>query len=256
MSMSDKNIREAMFGRTSSCLSLDDIFLYIFDKLDPDRKHAIEAHLVQCPLCSDAMEGAREYMIHWETDASIETPGIKTYKRPGKRAHWPKYRRIYAVAALIILAAGLHQIYYKHPSHEALFRQYFRPYVNTVIILRNNAEPEPLQMAMAAYAAEDYESALNQLEDILSDSCADYRVYLYAAISALMLDKNQKAIDRLDSALQLKPGAERDVILWHLGLARLRAGNTEKAVRRFSELSQKPGEYQNRSREILRRVKL
>jgi len=54
-----KNKLKQLFKQTK-CLSLDQLYSYSQDKLPPEAKFEIEHHLLDCDLCSDALEGMKE----------------------------------------------------------------------------------------------------------------------------------------------------------------------------------------------------
>ena len=88
---------------------------YISDKLSPAEKHEVEKHLIDCEMCSDALEGWQ--MIHDKKKISNITSELnqkihtrintKSEKKEVKIFFLRQYRTQLAVAASIILVVGL-----------------------------------------------------------------------------------------------------------------------------------------------------
>ena len=54
--MSEKKFGQEIFNE-SECLSLDTLYLYIDEQLSSSKTRAVEAHLIDCELCSEAIKG-------------------------------------------------------------------------------------------------------------------------------------------------------------------------------------------------------
>lgn len=106
MSNKVKNI----FGSTD-CLSEQDLRNYAAKKLNTDEMHRIEQHLVDCELCSEAVEG---YLLLDNPEVfSEKLDEIYSFiyeKKPGKRTIHLNYW--YAAAASILLVAGISVLFH------------------------------------------------------------------------------------------------------------------------------------------------
>jgi chemotaxis protein histidine kinase CheA len=101
--MSGKN-KYKIFTSTD-CLSEQTMFDYIDGKLNPGEQHIVEKHLLDCELCSDAMEGlqllknrSRITTINKEIDNRIDTPERKIFSI--------NYPIVISIAAAFLLLIG------------------------------------------------------------------------------------------------------------------------------------------------------
>lgn len=102
----------------TDCLSEEILTKYISDKLSPAEKHEMEKHLIDCEMCSDAVEGLSVISdkrkiseVTSELNQKIQTRisriGTMEEKKKVKIIFLQQYRTQLAVAASIILVLGL-----------------------------------------------------------------------------------------------------------------------------------------------------
>ena len=95
----------------TDCLSEEMLTKYLSDKLSPAEKHEVEKHLIDCEMCSDAVEGLK--MIADKNKISGITSELNKKIQQRVEAKEVKiifirqYRTQLAVAASIILVVGL-----------------------------------------------------------------------------------------------------------------------------------------------------
>lgn len=98
-----------IFSQTD-CLSEEVIIKYLQGKLSSSEKHLVERHLIDCEMCSDAMEGLK--MIGAKQKIQVITSDInhqielRTSPKKAK-VFFLEYRTQLAAAAAVILLAGL-----------------------------------------------------------------------------------------------------------------------------------------------------
>ncbi|MBI4930920.1 MAG: tetratricopeptide repeat protein [Bacteroidetes bacterium] len=103
-----------IFAHTD-CLSEEMLTKYISDKLSSAEKHEVEKHLIDCEMCSDAVEGWQMIYdkkkisnITSELNQKIQTRiDAKEEKKEVKIIFLRQYRTQLAVAASILLVVGL-----------------------------------------------------------------------------------------------------------------------------------------------------
>ncbi|TAL62481.1 MAG: tetratricopeptide repeat protein [Bacteroidetes bacterium] len=107
----------------TDCLSEDILTKYISDKLSPAQKHEVEKHLLDCEMCSDAMEGRaligdknKISKITSELNQKIQTrisrpdsyrDSTKEEKKEVKIVFLQQYRSQLAIAASVVALLGL-----------------------------------------------------------------------------------------------------------------------------------------------------
>jgi hypothetical protein len=95
----------------TDCISEEKLLKYISNTLSPAEKHEVEKHLIDCELCSDAVEGLQMISdkkkitrITAELNQKIEQ---RVEKKEVKVIFLKQYRTPLAVAASVILIVGL-----------------------------------------------------------------------------------------------------------------------------------------------------
>lgn len=99
----------------TDCISEEMLTKYISDKLSPDEKHEVEKHLIDCEMCSEALEGWQMIYdkkkisnITSELNQKIQTRiDAKEEKKEVKIIFLRQYRTQFAVAASVLLVVGL-----------------------------------------------------------------------------------------------------------------------------------------------------
>lgn len=74
--MSDQRQKEKIFA-ASDCLSEEVIMNYLHDRLSGRERHAVEKHLLDCPLCEEAIEGYALMQDNKELKVVAEVTGEK-----------------------------------------------------------------------------------------------------------------------------------------------------------------------------------
>lgn len=95
----------------TKCLSEDTLMGYISNKLSPAKKHEVEKHLIDCELCSDAVEGWKmisdKQRINGATSALNQKIQQRTENKGVKIISLLQYRTRFAIAASILLIISL-----------------------------------------------------------------------------------------------------------------------------------------------------
>ena len=99
-----------IFSVSENCLTEDQLLLYLQNKLSPFEQHHVEKHLLDCELCSDALEGLRLISSPanlTKTFAELNQKIDERVKHTEKKII-PLYSwlRIAAVIALVAVSAG------------------------------------------------------------------------------------------------------------------------------------------------------
>ena len=101
-----EELKYKLFSPTD-CLSEQTMYDYIDHRLSPKAQHIVEKHLLECELCSDALEGLRlvkDRNITAEINSAVSErmalpPVVKKEQRFS-------YRTLIAVAAVLLLLIG------------------------------------------------------------------------------------------------------------------------------------------------------
>ena len=95
----------------TDCISEEMLLKYISNKLSPAEKHEVEKHLVDCEMCSDAVDGLKMVTGPKKISAITSELNQKIQQRAAKNEvkiiFLSQYRTQLAVAASIVLILGL-----------------------------------------------------------------------------------------------------------------------------------------------------
>lgn len=96
------------------CLTQDQLFGYLDGRLSPVEMHAVEKHLLDCPFCSDALEGLEKVSDRNRVVAFVppaESKAAPSETKEGKVIPLFKRRNtILAIAASVVLLVGIFTI--------------------------------------------------------------------------------------------------------------------------------------------------
>jgi hypothetical protein len=127
----------------TDCILEEMLMKYVSDKLSPAEKHEVEKHLIDCDMCSDAVEGLQRIgdkkkisNITAELNQKIQTRiDTNEEKKAGKIIFLQQYRTQLAVAASIAVLIGLIWFFRSNSmkeldpiSSEKIFADKFEPY--------------------------------------------------------------------------------------------------------------------------------
>ncbi|MBR9920421.1 MAG: hypothetical protein GYB31_06240 [Bacteroidetes bacterium] len=206
-----------------NCLTQIELKAYLEGTLNNKDRFRVENHLLDCPLCSDAVEGF----------------GLSHTQAPQKvKAFNPNpYRWLRTAAAVLLVAVSLLSLRYFFSSNEnRLYEAYYEAYPNELKqdLRSGDSEgqkvqaPEYIVKAFEAYDNGDFaESARLFSEERTSDNYSAI-AHFYGGIAALEAGDTPKAIQLLRAAGQKGLLYETEA-RWYLALALLKEGKMEEA---------------------------
>lgn len=248
--------------QNTKCLSVEDIQNYLAQKVNNDERYRIENHLLDCPLCNDAIEGfAQNYSPHEENDFGLPKQFIEQKNQetkikaiPANRFSWT---RVAAAVLLLLLPSFAVFNYYNQNQHQRLFTNNFEPYSDaTLSNLRSSSATdmdENLQAAFQAYNSKDFNKSLLFLENYLEKN-QNADLTFYAGLAALESNQLEKALDHFKTS-RINANSFFLESSWYLGLTHLKRNEVEEAQIIFKELvSQKDDYYDKKASAILQKL--
>lgn len=102
---------------TTTCPSQEQLLDYVQGKLSPEERHAIELHITDCEMCSEALEGLmairqKEKIPGWLRQMKWETLSKLRRKSRTRRPVDFKISLVVIVCAVIFLVLALFWTYY------------------------------------------------------------------------------------------------------------------------------------------------
>lgn len=203
------------------CLSEKQIQHYLDDNLGKSGRQTVENHLLDCPLCAEAVEGYRllqeENTIH--RDAT-----------PPRRMRL--YTRLAWAAAILTTAVSL-WLLVDQPQSRDLYAAYFEKYPNDITSNpRGSSEPtEPgslLEQGVILYTEGNFQESRKVLAEYLRQESSDPAGTFYLGLTLLESGQISEATHIL-RGLAPKTGPYSEEASWYLALAYLREGKKDQA---------------------------
>ncbi len=277
--------------RTTPCLSFEQMVGYEEKTLSPAQYAAVDEHLTQCELCSEAMEGfaafpdkARRSFLVQELHEEIQRrslPEVAPESEPTwserlagvvrsakswlagtmKNSHsiliTPRYGVKLAYAMATTFLVGVVSVIYlnRETPGEKLFASYFQPYPNLASSVRGEQDASKLQEALQSYDAQDFEAALQELRDILASQPNNVMANFYAGISYLNLKETERAIASLQKVLALNDAKFSAPALWYLALAYLQQDQLVQARATLEGITANQHLYQAQAIKLLEQLR-
>jgi len=245
----------ASAGTASSCLNLDQMIGYVDNTLALQQRPQIEAHLDQCRLCSEAVEGVRLYPDKSELREMIEPPSHDIHLRPAMieflRNNW---KSAYAIAAMLVI--GLTSVFYltKDDPNQTLFAKSFYRYPSPASLVRGEQAGGKLATALGQYEAENFAGALKIFQEILAAEPGNTTAHFYAGLVCLELKDSPGAIVHLQNALADKSHELAEPAAWYLALAYLQKNDMAEARSRLRQIITDDGAYKEKATKLLERL--
>ncbi|HKK79106.1 MAG TPA: hypothetical protein VJ933_05725 [Phaeodactylibacter sp.] len=226
-----------------SCLSQRELRQYLRGKMTKQQQHAVEHHLLDCPLCAHAVDGLEKAEAAGQLEQELSEAGA-LFKRAGRKVYRRTWMNWAAAAALIVLALFSVWQYRAATMHERLFVEYFSAAPPNYLALRS-AQPgnalegkEELQKALEFYRDGAFEASLAHLSLHLEAYPEDDQAYFLLANALLGARRSERAA-HFFRQLQEDPPAGFTVedIRWYLALALIEQEDTAAALQLLQELS-------------------
>lgn len=221
------------------CLSRQELLQYLRGDLGNGQRHEIENHLLDCPLCSAAVEGLAQSENMEEVEEELESlQGLPLRRRAPRPRRTAWANRAAAVGLLLLLAYAGYR-YWGATASERLFAAYFQPMENRYITLRSAGEPpiEPeLQTALDFYTSGDFTASLPHFRNYLATHPGDGQAALLAA-NACLQSGEAPAAEAYLLPLESKDRQWNGRVKWSLALAYLKQSKTKAARALLEEIS-------------------
>lgn len=251
---------------TMNCLDKEQMEGYLKGTQSREERFRIENHLLDCELCSAAIEGFEQmgYLeedadflntFHQELEAKKGDATVRQLQPNRDRFLW---RRI-AAAVLVLMIPFSSYMYWNSQSTNRMTDGYFSNLEindNFRGIDAIKGGDTDLDNAVASYKAKQYATSIPQFEAYLERQPEDAEAILYAGIACLESGQLQKADDYLTT---VRINSERlfEDSTWYLVLAKIKSAKTAEAIQLLEELIKKneTGFYAEQARQLLFQLK-
>ncbi len=246
----------------SNCLSREELQGYLEGELTPGKMRRVENHLLDCPLCSDAVEGVEEVgsqsfstlpdfnSIHQA--ASVEKSAKIRQLTPAR-----VMARLVAVAAVVVIGAVGYFNWFRPMDNDALYTQFYAVYQNDIPLnLRSSENTQPVndafESAVKSYSAGKFAASLPLFEAALVADPGNDAARFFAGIACLETKQWDKAAAFFET---VRNGSESyaSKATWYLALSCLKKGEKEKARALLSELAENGGFKEYEAGQLLKK---
>ena len=243
--------------QSTECLSKEEIRLYLKGELNEAARYRAENHLLDCPLCSDAVEGfAGEY--NFDEDQELEDLKIVIKKKivePTLSSNTNIFTLNRIAAAVIFLVVSSAVLFYWNTQKvENTILAEIQSSNNTMGSVRGISDFEFGELYMEGielFRNEKYQESLFFFENLLETQPENPTAHYFTGISALNLGELEQAIENLTYARLNDENFYEDAT-WQLILANLGIGNTTEAKALIDDLLKIEGGFYSSNAEKLK----
>jgi len=246
-------------NKTYSCLSQEQLQAYLQEQVNPEEKHQIEHHLIDCPLCSSAMEGFNHQALDLEDQAILQllksnlTTDKETTTMSNARNNNISFgiNQIAATLLLMVIPLSLF-MYWNHTTNERAFSRNYEALTYDKATRGSNAvQAHPFfKNAMESYQNKHYEASLSQFEELFELEKENPEAMLYAGIAALEAGYLAKAENYL-TTVRINEERNFDEATWYLALNALKREDVAETHYFLEELLQDTsGFYYKKAKEL------
>ncbi len=248
-----------------ACLTPEEIKQYVQNQLTKDEHLEVENHLIDCPFCSDALEGFASLKNPEEAASLLKDLNTRLEEKnqpslPRKSAISLRLMVLRAAAALLILGIPIGIVmYWGESKNQRLYAAYFETGKSDFDYSSRTTDSsvmfqEPFFNALQRYDSKEFGKSLILLREHLRDSTTDAKAHFYAGVSYLKTGQTEKANEHLEMVLEQSTAPEAEV-LWYLALTKLKQGDTERAKSLLGALTQSKNYYNTKASELLIQLK-
>ena len=248
----------------TSCLKPEQIKAYLKESLDEDQRFEVENHLMDCPLCTDAVEGfANSHNVDdlelpeldFLKSEDVSTPPAKVKKLPARK-NWAL--RIAASLLLLSIPIGGY-LYWESNATERILAANFAEEDNPVIGALRSGDNSlitntTLQNGLDAYSNKQFDSSLNILTEVLKEDPENGLANYYSGLAAAKLEKWPIAEKQLKITRVNVPNYF-DEATWQLIAVYLSQDKISEAKTLLYEVVENDkSRYQKRALEVLKKI--
>lgn len=231
--------------QSSTCLKSGEISAYLRSELPPEARRRVENHLLDCPLCSDAVDAFEETGL--AAFQQLEDFSAFKKKLPANPASADTMSltigqglaRAAAIAAVFVVGLVGYFGFFRAQGPDSLYSEYYSSYendipLNTRTIAGMSSLNPSFTKALDSYTEKDYLAALGYFDQTLASDPSNEPAHFFAGMACLESGQPAKAVGYLE-AISSGQGTYAAKAAWYLILAELKLGEKEKAKARLEE---------------------
>ncbi len=211
---------------------------------DPDFAESVELYEVSQAIIQNnhrdrLVEDAQSYMN------ALESPSKARVSFFLNRT-WQMAAAVLLIVTAVFLIRNL-----SSPTPEKIFAQQFEmPSPPNVRTMEANTNAQ-WEQAIAAYNAQQFENAINLMQELLQDNelIIRDRVHFYVGIAYLQNNQAAQAINHFQSVLSQSSYAQQAV--WYTALTYIKLEDTEAAMKLLQTIVEDPNHYKRNAAQVI-----
>ena len=238
--------------QSNECLTEEGLLLYLEDRLDKSTRFRVENHMLDCPLCAEAVEGFEamdSFDIKYELE-NLKKAGEAKFRENsgGTTGRFFTFNKI-AAAILFLVVASSALVYFNAQQTKNIFLSEFQSNsVDNLRSLDDASVDDQFKEGVEDFRVGNYTESMLFFENLLEGGIQDPTVNYFLGLSAFKAGEFSKAIENLSIARLNEPKYYEEAT-WHLILANVGVNNKEKAEALIADLLKIEGGFYNEKAE-------
>ena len=252
--------KKKLIFQPTNCINQEELLQYLSGNMEEASRYRVENHLLDCPLCSEAMEGfVSESVPDLDKDiADLKNAVIKKgaeHSGSSNQSYWTLNRIAAVILFLIISGAGFFYWNAQRGVHAFLAEfQSSKELIESVRGEEGFPDGSEFSEGIGFYRSENYRESLLFFENLLELQPENSVAHYYLGMSALNLGELEKAIEGLTYA-RINSDKYYEDATWHLALANLGTGNVNEAKVLITDLLKiEGGFYSEKAQRLLKKI--
>jgi hypothetical protein len=175
---------------------------------------------------------------------------IKASSNAGKRAAPGKRPRWYLFLSMAASVAILLAIILMNRDPEQLYRAYYHPGKDPVILAFEQDTRGDAPSAISLFGQGKYEATLRITAEMLELEPGNQLALLFHLLAAMELGQAEDALERVEATKIDTLDVPGQSITWYHALANMKSGHTDQAINCLNALAVQPGPYRSDARRL------
>lgn len=234
---------EAIY-KSSTCLTEEEFRQYLDGSIQKSTMQKVELHLLDCDLCTDALDGYRGLGI---TKPSVSLPNTFFDSELSKNVEKSPNAKIRTLPRLLLRVAAMISIllvsyftFFRAPSFEQLYHTYYEAYASDIPLTQRSAtnlhsiNPN-FEQGLKEYNNANYSGSLIHFEKAVVQEPENFSIQFFTGISCMEVGQFPQAIEYF-KAVKEADSLYSEKANWFLALSFIKIGEKENAIKCLDEV--------------------
>jgi tetratricopeptide (TPR) repeat protein len=259
-----KEIQKTEFNTTTR---IEEIEEYLYNELPEEEMASFEAELssnldlvAEINLVKDIDLALKENDIMQLRNSLRNIAGDIAAEKQTERSFVAKINAkrvlVASVAASLVLLLGITGLLSRQSSPGEIYQKFYTTYQTSGVSRSATAEVnQTLATALQKFNSQDYEAALNLLQQVVSSDQNNAAGHFYAGAAFQETGKYSKAISEYETVIINNDNLFTEQAQWYIGLCYIQTNENKKAYKQFKKIAESQGFYQQKAKAVLRKIK-